>query len=166
MRELGRPARLYNVAAGGRPAFECLRLFPELVASRFEQRASFNLIVFHAGDNDLAQGKSADQTYRAFAQYVATAHARGWKIIVSTELQRVDFPPSRQAELSSYNKQLLANTAGADAVVDFTADPAFADLARRDDLQLFTKDRIHPSDGGYAMLARMLVAGTRPILPR
>jgi lysophospholipase L1-like esterase len=164
MRELTLPARLYNVAVGGRPAFECLRLYAELVAPKYERPASFNLIVFHAGDNDVAQGKSADQTYQAFTDYVARAHAQGWKIIVSTEFQRIDFPPSRQAELTSYNKQLLANPAGADAVVDFNADPAFADLARRDDPALFTKDRIHPSDGGYAMLARMLAAGVQPLL--
>jgi lysophospholipase L1-like esterase len=165
-RDLNVPARITNVAVGGRPASECARLFPGLVAPLFQPRARFNLIVFHAGDNDIAHGKSADDAYRSFRQYVAAAHAQGWKIIVSTELQRVDFSPSRQAELASYNKQLLANTAGADAVVDFIADAAFADLTRRDDPALFTKDRIHPSDGGYAVLARMLVVGARPLLPR
>jgi lysophospholipase L1-like esterase len=165
-RELNVPARVTNVAVGGRPATECARLFSGLVSPLFQPRARFNLIVFHAGDNDIAQGKSADEAYRAFRQYVAAAHAQGWKIIVSTEFQRVDFSPSRQAELSSYNKQLLANAAGADAVIDFNMEPAFADLARREDPALFTKDRIHPSDGGYALLAQMLTAGAHRVLPR
>lgn len=165
-RELGQLARVTNVAVGGRPAAECARLFPNLVAPLFQNQARFNVIVFHAGDNDINQGKSATEAYRAFTRYVAASHAQGWKILVSTELQRVDFPPGKKAELDAYNKLLLANSAGADAVVDFNAEPAFADLARREDPALFTKDRIHPSDSGYTILARMLVAGTKPLLPR
>lgn len=163
---LNRPARIHNVAAGGRPASECLRRFADSVAPLFEPTAMFNLIVFHAGDNDIAQGKSAAETYGAFKQYVAAAHAQGWKVVVSTELQRVDWSVGPQGELAAYNAQLLSNTAGADAVVDLAAEARLADLSRRTDFSLFSEDRIHPSEDGYAILAQLLAAGARSVLPQ
>lgn len=158
------PARIRNVAAGGRPVHECVRLFATAVAPLFVPGAATDLIMFHAGDNDIAQHKSADETYAAFGRYVAEAHAQGWKVLVSTELQRVDFRPEQQAELAAYNKLVLANSGGADAVVDVDSDSRFADLSRRTDPEVFSKDRVHPSDGGYAVLARLLATAARPLL--
>ena len=166
VRDLRVPARVYNVAVGGRPVFECLRLFGTTVAPLHDPAAPANLIVFHAGDNDIAQGKSADETYRAFTEYVAAAHAQGWKIVVSTELRRFAFSAERQAALEAYNQRLRANAAGADAVVDLDRDPRLAQPIERDDPALFTKDRVHPSAGGYAVIAELVAAAAKPLLPR
>jgi lysophospholipase L1-like esterase len=166
MRELHVLARLTNVAAGGRPVSDCLRLFAADVAPLSVPGARFNLIVFHAGDNDIAQGRDAPQTYDAFTRYVAEAHAQGWKVIVSTELQRLNFPSVMQSRLTDYNRRLVANSAGADAVVNLASDPRMTDPAARNDPALFMPDRLHPRDGGYAIMAHMLAAAARRVLPQ
>src|SRR6185312_11482763 len=107
----------------------------------------------------------ADQTYATFACYVADAHAQGWKVVVSTEFPRPDFSPDKQAALLEYNRQVRMNAAGADAVVDFAADPRMGDPAARDDPARFTRDRVHPSDGGYTILGQLLAAGAQRLLP-
>lgn len=54
VRALGRLVRLWNAALGGRPVSDCLRLITTSVGPHFALGARFNLIVFHAGDNDIA----------------------------------------------------------------------------------------------------------------
>jgi lysophospholipase L1-like esterase len=157
------PVRLTNVAASGQPVSECLRLYPQLVAPLFAPGQSSNIIVFHAGDNDIARRATAAQTYAAFTEYVATAHRQGWKVVVSTELRRYGFSPDLLAALLDYNDRLRANAAGADAVVDLDQDPRFVRIEDRSDPGLFTHDGVHPSDGGYAVLAAMLAPAVRRV---
>src|ERR1700733_10692852 len=52
MQDLRVRARVTNVSVGGRPVSVCLKTFPGLVTPQFVPTARFNLIVFHAGDND------------------------------------------------------------------------------------------------------------------
>lgn len=153
---IGGEVRLFNVAVGGRPVHMCLSLYNQLLAPLFDASIRNNVISFHAGDNDIAGGRSADQTYDAFTAYVAEAHKQGWKVVVTTELKRPDFPPSLEQRLEDYNSLLVRNRAGADAVINLDTDPRFGDLAQRKNPALFTKDGVHPSDGGYAIMAAML----------
>jgi lysophospholipase L1-like esterase len=159
----GDAAQVHNVAVGGRPVSECLTLYPQLLPPLFAASARANVIVFHAGDNDIAQGRNASQTYAAFTAYVAAAHAQKWKVVVSTEMRRPDFHLAQAAQLNAYNLLLQRNTAHADAVVNFDADARIADLSHRKDLALFSPDGIHPSDGGYAILAAMLVPAVKQV---
>jgi lysophospholipase L1-like esterase len=160
---LKRPLQSHNVAVGGRPVSECLRLYASLVAPLFVADAAANVIVFHAGDNDIARGKDAAATYAAFTDYVAAAHRQGFRVVVSTELRRPDFSAERKAALEDYNAKLRGNAAAADAVVDFDADPRMADLKRRDDPGMFTHDHVHPADDGYAVLAALLLPAVRRV---
>jgi lysophospholipase L1-like esterase len=161
--------RVYNVAVGGRPVGECLRLFPELVARLFVPGGEPNVIVFHAGDNDINLGNDAARTYAVFTSYVSLAHAQGWKVVVSTELRHPYFSAAKEAQLEAYNDRLRENKAHADAVVDLDTEPKFTDMAYRGDPAVFSKDRLHPSDGGYAVLAELVapavkrVAGREPV---
>ncbi|HEX2939676.1 MAG TPA: SGNH/GDSL hydrolase family protein, partial [Rhodopila sp.] len=143
---VGEPVVVHNVAVGGRPVLQCLQLYPKLVAPLFDPATRHNVIVFHAGDNDIAQGHGAQQTYAAFSSYVAAAHQQGWKIVVSTELRRFDFPPPQFDELETYNRLLRENAAGADAVVDLSQDVRLAEASHRNDHTLFSPDRVHPAD--------------------
>jgi lysophospholipase L1-like esterase len=164
--ELGGGVRLHNVAEGGRPVSKCLELYAKLVAPLFDASAPHNLIVFHAGDNDVLQGRGAAQTYLAFAAYVAAAHEQGWKVVVSTELRRSDFHSAQSSTLEDYNDRVRQNSAGADAVVDFDADARMTDMSYRLDPALFTQDGIHPSDSGYAVLANMLTPVVKRVAGR
>lgn len=162
---LGGDVALHNVAAGGRPVHECLRLYDSLVAPLFVRSAACNVIAFHAGDNDINQGRDAEETYAVFRQYVARAHAQGWKLAVSTELPVPDFPPAKAEHLGAYNAMLLRNEAGADAVVDFTRDPRMTQPSYRRDPAWFA-DKVHPSDQGYAVLAALLAPAVRRLIDR
>ncbi len=158
--------RVYNVAANGRPIGESLRLYPERVAPLFVPCCGQNVIVFHGGDNEIALGRDVVGIYAAFAAYVNAAHQQGWKVVVSTGLKRPDFPPVKAAALEGYNERLRRNTAGADAVVDLDVEPKMVDLSYRTDPAVFTRDRIHPSDGGYAVLAELLAPAVKRVAGR
>ncbi len=164
-RELGH-VRMYNVAVSGRPMGECLQLYQELVAPLFVPGGPPNVIVMHAGDNDIGRGGTGSQAYAAFTMYVAAAHRQGWKVVISTELKRPDFSPQKAAELAGYNDRVRRNKAGADAVVDLDTEPKFADPAYRNDPAVFSKDRVHPSDGGYVLLADMLTPAVKRVAGR
>jgi lysophospholipase L1-like esterase len=163
---LGDDVRMRNVAVGGRPVSDCLRFYQQLVAPLFDASTAYNVIVFHAGDNDVQHGRDAVQTYAALTAYVAAVHRQGWKIVVSTELRRPDFHPLQSTELDAYNDRLRRNEAGADAVVDFDTDVRMTTLSYRQDPTLFSSDGIHPAAGGYAVLAAMLVPAVKQVAGR
>ena len=117
MRKMKAPAKAVNIAVGGRPVYECLRLFDKNAAPLYDPQAPFNIILFHAGDNDVNQHKTGAETYRALTHYIVQAHKQGWKFVISTELARPGFPRDFQKELAEYNLLVLQNKAGADAVV-------------------------------------------------
>jgi lysophospholipase L1-like esterase len=154
----------HNVAVGGRPVFKCLALYDQTVSPLFQPSSRQNVIVFHAGDNDMSAGRTATQTYAAFTDYTARAHKQGWKIVVSTELRRPNFSPPMEQQLELYNQLLVGNAAGADAVVNLDTNPAFIDLTKRSDPAIFTHDHVHPSDGGYKIMAAMLAPAIKTVL--
>ncbi len=156
----------HNIAAGGRPVSECLRLYPEGVALLHGPAGARNVIVFHGGDNDIRLGGDAAGAYAAFTNYVSLAHRDGWKVVVSTELRRFDFTPAKQRELEDYNRRIRANAAHADAVVDLDTDARLAAPSYRTDPALFIGDGVHPSDGGYAVLAQLLAPAVKRVAGR
>lgn len=163
---LGDAVTVHNIAVGGRPVSECLRLYAQGVVPLRDASSRRNVIVFHGGDNDIAHGADAFQTYAAFNDYVARAHRDGWKVIVSTELRRYDFAPAKEWELEDYNRRLRRNEAKADAVVDLDTDPRLSQPHYRKDPAIFTEDGVHPSDGGYAVLAGLLAPAVRRVAGR
>ncbi len=163
---LGADVQTHDVAAGGRPVVTCLQLYPRLIAPLFVPSTRHNIIAFHAGDNDIILGRDAPQIYAAFTDYVVAAHTQGWKVVVSTELRRPDFRRPQETELLEYNSMLIQNKAGADAVVNFDSDPRMTNMTDRLDPALFRHDGIHPSNGGYAVLAAMLVPAVKRVAGR
>jgi lysophospholipase L1-like esterase len=161
---LGGHVIIHDVAVGGRPVFQCVGLYDRTVAPRYQRADPDNVIVFHAGDNDIAAGRTAQQTYAAFTEYTARAHRQGWKVVVSTEMRHPFFTPPQEQQLELYNQMLRHNDAGADAVVDLNADPRFSDLKHRTDVALFAPDRLHPSERGYGILVAMLTPAVRAVL--
>ena len=147
------------VGAGGRSVEECMRLFADKVVPL--RRSGPNVIFFHAGDNDIDKGASARTVYDRLTLYIDQAHRAGWKVVVSTELQRFDFPLVWQGELSAYNAAILANEAGADGIVDFNGDPIMGGPENRTDCSLYQQDGVHPTSQGYAGLAKSTVAELR-----
>ena len=160
---LPRGTRVVVTAVSGRPAQQCLALYDTTVAPAFDVATSC-VIFFHAGDNDIAQGGTAAEAYAALRSYVARAHAQGWAVVVSTEMQRFDFLAEGQREIDAYNALLRADRAGADGLADFGADPLMGGAGGRSDPARYTADGVHPTDGGYAVLARVAAASLLPLL--
>ena len=152
------------VGAGGRPVKDCLARFDGDVRPLFDARAGHNVIFFHAGDNDVTQGSNGRQAYAALSAYVARAHGQGWKVVVSTEMQRFDLPQAMQGELDVYNALVRANGAGADGMADFGGDATVGGVAVRRDPTYYTMDGVHPADAGYAVLAGLAAKALLPCL--
>lgn len=150
------PVRIVTVAVSGKPVSASLADFQRNVAPHYDPKARSNIIAFHGGDNDIAGGRTANQAYASLSRYIETAHAQGWKVIVSTELERPDWDAAAQAALREYNRLELRNAAGADAVIDYASAPGMSGLAGRESSGFYSADRIHPSARGYALLADML----------
>ncbi len=157
-RILGRPVRISNVAISGLPVFKAVAKFAQDVTPRYDPQAAFNIVAFHAGDNDVAAGKTADETYASLTEYIRMAHAQGWTVIVSTELARPTFSPEKQAYLADYNTMMRHNAAGADAVIDYAAIAGLSEVANRAGSPFYQHDQVHPSDRGYGILAEQLKA--------
>ena len=153
VRRLRFRGRVHVVAIGGSLVLQREQLFDTVVAPLYQSGLGTNIILFHAGDNDIAMGADAEATYRRLTSYVARAHDQGWVVVVSTEMQRFDFSPEQQRELLAYNAVMLENGANADGIVDFGNDPIMGGPENRGDPRLYTADRVHPTKGGYAILA-------------
>lgn len=139
-------------AVGGRQAKECLSLFSFNVMPLYQSDKK-NIIFFNAGDNDIAHGSSANETYAAIRAYIELAHYYGWQVVVSTKLQRYDWPEEARSVITKLNLLITANEAKAERVADFQANPTVGGDLGRLDRKYFTSDQIHPADAGYTILA-------------
>ena len=154
---LPRPAIVQNVAVSGLPVFKALARYGTTITPLRDPDQPYEVIAFHAGDNDILAGMTAAQTYASFTAYVARAHADGWLVIVTTELQQPKLWRARQLAITDYDRLLVANAAGADAVIDMAGYCGFGDAAQRGNRAYFAADGVHPSDNGYKLLAQMLI---------
>ena len=153
----------YVTASGGRQISECLKLFETNIKPLYQNEAVRNVIFFCAGDNDIAWGNSAQEAYSAMEAYVERAQCQGWHVIVSTKLQRYDWPEAGRSAVVELNNLMLANRAGAEGVADFQNDPIMGGELGRLDQTYYTVDHIHPANAGYTILARIAAAALLPI---
>jgi hypothetical protein len=117
-----------------------VQLFDQRVSPLFDPTQQPNVILFHGGDNDIYFGADAAEAYPRLALYVSKAHASGWKVVISTELQRYDFTAQKQDQLLQFNKMIIENTAKADAVADFASNGDMESQKSRSDPHLYNKD--------------------------
>lgn len=150
-------------AVGGRQAKECLSLFNFNVMPLYQYDKK-NIIFFNAGDNDIAHGSNANETYAAIKAYTELAHHRGWQVVLSTKLQRYDWPEEARSVITNLNLLITENEAKAERVADFQANPIVGGDLGRLDRTYFTSDQIHPADAGYTILATITAAALLPLL--
>lgn len=103
-----------------------------------------NICSVWLGTNDIASnGTTPAATYALLTSYIAARHAKGFKVITATMLSRTGFETQKNA----YNALILANTAGADAVVDFTGTVLGCDGCASN-TTWFLAGGIHPNQQG------------------
>lgn len=115
-----------------------------------------NICIAWEGINSYVNGgDTAAQAYSALGVYIAARQAAGFKVVVATTLdsQGVADPTGFAAFRAAYNPLVLANSAGADAVVDLAADSRLSDSTNT---TYFDSDKIHCNDTGYQVVASLL----------
>jgi lysophospholipase L1-like esterase len=122
--------------------------FAERIVVKYKPR----LIVFYAGDNDIASGKPLQQVFNDFQAFVQLVHKR----LPKTRILYLPIKPSR-ARWPLWPKMQQANAhvatlAASDDQLDYvdTATPMLGDDGepRR---ELFLDDGLHLNDNGYAV---------------
>lgn len=137
--------RSANVGFGGSEVRDCTHFVPRLVAPHKPKT-----IVFYAGDNDIANDRSAVQVRDDFAAFVATVR----KPLPDCRVLFVAVKPSPkrwklydvQSKANSLVKAWAPGQAGV-AVIDVVTPALGADGKPRP--ELFVKDELHLSSAGY-----------------
>jgi hypothetical protein len=147
-----------------------------------------NFLVVWIGSNDLnarpndaltgvTDQSRAQHVYGRLVQYCSNRRAAGYtRIAVATVLSR-DVGSSTVGQASFENRRAIFNGlirqgvgTGYDAVIDFAAHPQMGvNQAYFSSPLLFSADRIHPSDAGFALLAPIFdrfLSVPKPRVPR
>ena len=117
------------------------------------------IIVFYAGDNDLAAGKSPDQVVAEYTNFIATVHAQlpAARILFLS----IKVSPARwnlNEKMVATNRRIAAIKASWLSYVDIYSLLLDANGKPRQDL--FLKDGLHPNEKAY----RLWAAKIRPLL--
>lgn len=152
---------LHNVAVSGQSLAIAVPAAPTVVDALYTGGLGFpNICSVWLGTNDIANnGTTPAATYAMLVQYVQARHAKGWKVIVATMLSRKNVEPQK----NQFNALVLANTAGADAVVDFTGTVLGCDLCSTN-LTYFDPDQIHPTQTGVGVEVPLFQAAINSLI--
>ena len=120
------------------------------------------MVLLRAGGNDIHAGKSADQVFREFQDFVKTVHAK----LPETDIVFISLSPApaRWSERDANKKlntmvEAYAKTAPHVKYVDTYDMTLTPDGQARE--ELFVKDKLHFNAEGYKLLAERV----RPVLP-
>ena len=127
---------------------------PNRVGRRCLTTSGPAIAVVFAGTNDVYNGFSATDTFGALASEIQTLKQGGCKVFVGTMISR----PGVDAVKNTYDALILgkAKQVGADAVVDFAANPLLGADGANTGTTYFTADHIHPTQAGQQLLANAL----------
>lgn len=110
---------------------------------------SQNYYVLWAGTNDLTDGASAADTYASLTSTIQAAKAAGFAVRVLTMIKRGTSGPL-ETKRQAYNALIVANTAGADVVIDVGALAEFQDVTNA---TYYQPDQTHITAAGATVIA-------------
>jgi hypothetical protein len=121
------------------------------------------IIVFHAGGNDLARGKSPEQVLADFKELIALIQAK----LPETEFYYISLKPSEKREKFRSEQQkvnqdiqkFIKNTPRVHYIDQYNM---VTDAEGNPRPELFSKDRQHLNEAGYKLLAEQI----RPFLKK
>lgn len=122
-------------------ATEVLQVFAESIASKKI------VLLFSPCTNNMT---NAATEYAKVVTFIGLCHAQGILVGVSTT---PSFDGVNQTILNSFNALVMANSGGADGVVDIAADAGFHFTAGSPDVPANYDDNVHLSDLGNAIVA-------------
>jgi lysophospholipase L1-like esterase len=145
-------SKIINRGFGGSQIADSVH-FADRIALPYKPR----LIVFYAGDNDIAAGKSADEVFADFKEFVGKIHAS----LPKTRIAFIAIKPS-PLRWKFFDTQCRAN----DRIREFINSDgrlSYIDVVKPmlgDDgeprRELFKKDNLHLSDEGYRLWTRLV----------
>lgn len=147
------------MAISGQTVAVALAQATSVVDALYNPKFSLNICVVWLATNDIEAGTSPSDTYALLTQYIAARHARGWKVITATMLSRKNI----EAQKNTINALILANTAGADAIVDFTGTVLGCDLCSTN-LTYFDADQVHPTQAGVNVEVPLFQAAVNSLI--
>ena len=168
-RLVNKPLAFYNTGFFGDTLVHQLSIYPACVAPLYNPYSRNNLVEIFAGTNDLTVQSPVDLTgaiiYSSTIAYVAAAHATGFKVIVGTMLPRPTWAVGSQQDNArlAFNILVRSNTAGADAIADYAADPTMGVQANCSN-PVFYAAGPHPTSLGYGYLAQIEAAAVNSLL--
>lgn len=161
------PYNVQNQGLGGEQLATMLTEFPTKTLYQFHPGIPNNVGLW-AGTNDFQQaGATVATVYANLTSYVSAVHAAGGKIIVATMLSRTGSNPvggeTLDTDKNAYNALIIANTAGADGIVDFTGTLLGCDGCYSN-TTWFT-DGVHPTALGISTYEAPLFSAAINALP-
>lgn len=133
---------------------------PTAIDPLFTSKFSKNVVVIWGGTNDIANSQQPVDVYANLTSYIAARHAVGWKVIAVTMLSRVGW----DAKKDQYNALILANTAKADGIADFSGTPLGVDNGYLN-ATWFQADEIHPTTLGVVTYEAPIISTAVNALP-
>lgn len=133
-----------NVAVPGETLATMLANYSTNVAPLFKAGKK-NVVFIWGGTNDFQGGASEPTVYANLTSYISAAHATGFTVVAVTMLDRGI--PNLQTQKNAYNADILANAAGADAIVSFVNTPLGVNGGAAN-TEFFNVDEVHPNNTG------------------
>ena len=133
--------------------------FAERIVLRYEPK----VIVFYAGDNDVAAGKNARQVFDDYKKFVKLVHAR----LPGTPIIYVGIKPSGSRwslwPVMNRANMMIKDFSGKDGRLYYfdSADPLLSSDGKPN-ADFFLKDQLHLNDKGYEVWTKRL----RPIIEK
>jgi lysophospholipase L1-like esterase len=122
--------------------------------------------VIQGGTNDIGTNSTSGATlYNDYAApMIALFKAQGFRVLIATLLPRSDafIDAGEQAQRTDYNARVVANTGGADAVLDLASNAYFGAGATTDPAK-FT-DQLHPTAATQTFMAGLYQAAIDPLV--
>lgn len=150
--------KVINRGFGGSQISE-VNYFVERIVLKYRPR----VIVFYAGDNDVAAGKNAKRVFEDYSKFVKIVHGK----LPKTRIIYIGIKPSGSRwglwPVMAEANSMIRNFCGKDGrLVYFDSATPLLDEGGKPDATLFLGDRLHLSKEGYKKWTKLL----RPLIDK
>lgn len=141
-----------NRGFGGSQIADSIR-FVDRIVTPYEPRA----IVFYAGDNDLADGKTPEQVEKDFREFVLRVRAK----LPEVPILFLGIKPSKQRwhlidKIRDANKRIESTCKAGTSLTFVSVESAMLGEDGKPRSELLQKDGLHLTDAGYALWSELV----------
>lgn len=118
-----------------------------------------DILVMNGGQSDILNGLTGAQVYDELTTYMSGARDHGFDYVIVTNLPAIGpttgeptWTPGMAVAAADLRTLTLANSAGADAVVDFYVDP----IDDTSDITYWLTDHLHPTQATVNIMSELM----------